>query len=413
MAEANTEGAVSAGYGEGPGWVPVKRAHLIGKDAYLASVAAREAAEAALRGGGGGGAPPPAEQQSGNKRRRGQNKGRSHEDKGLTAGLPGGPSARLCRSLLGRGFECRFGAGACRDGHDVGAYLAQKPPDLPGTCPLWAALGDCPAGVTCRWHGSHPAAGAGAAAGEAPPPPPPRSINVLSVAVQRALQRGSYGFVLDEEGGTESWAPGAAAGGGGAGGGGSEGPPPASIRASLGAARAAALERPPLRLAGAVVIAPLTTVGNLPFRRVMKRLGADVTIGEMAVASNLCGGQQSEWALLRRHPCEDVFGVQLAGSRPWEFAQVGEVMAREGFEVDFVDINCGCPLDLVCNKGMGAAAMGKVRRGAGARCRACALFACSHPPPRKSNPPPFLPRSWASCATAWLRWTARWACPSP
>jgi len=346
-------GAVTAGYGEGPGWVPVKRAHLVGKEAYLASLAAREASEAAQRASSapaaataaGGGESAAA--LSGNKRRRGQNKGRSNEDKGLTAGLP---ASRLCRSLLGRGVECRFGAGACRDGHDVAAYLAAKPVDLPGMCPVWAALGDCAAGVTCRWHGSHPAPTDAAAAAVAAPPPP-RSINVLPAAVQRALQRGGYGFVLGEEGASESWAPGADGGGGGGGGG--EGPPPASIRASLGSARAAALERPPLRLAGAVVVAPLTTVGNLPFRRIMKRLGADVTIGEMAVASNLCAGAQSEWALLRRHPCEDVFGVQLAGSRPWEFAQVGELMAREGFEVDFVDINCGCPLDLVCNKGMG------------------------------------------------------------
>lgn len=103
---------------------------------------------------------------------------------------------------------------------------------------------------------------------------------------------------------------------------------------------------------GRFPLSPLTKGGNLPFRRLCRDFGATATCSEMVYAHQLLKGRGREPALLRHHPCETQFGVQLAARQPQEAAEATRIACDAGAR--FVDLNCGCPIYDTVQKGMGA-----------------------------------------------------------
>ena len=101
-------------------------------------------------------------------------------------------------------------------------------------------------------------------------------------------------------------------------------------------------------------LAPLTTVGNLPFRRLCVELGAEVTWSEMALAESILSNHQSELALLKRHHSEKIFGIQITSGSPHVMTQTAQLLQDQNFEFDFLDINAACPLDQLHAKGCGS-----------------------------------------------------------
>jgi nifR3 family TIM-barrel protein len=102
-----------------------------------------------------------------------------------------------------------------------------------------------------------------------------------------------------------------------------------------------------------LVMAPMAGITDLPFRLLIKRLGAGLVTSEMVSATGLTRGDQRTRAYLRSDPSEKPLAVQIFGSDH-------EIMARATVKVvsagaNIVDINMGCPVKKVVKTGAGAA----------------------------------------------------------
>ncbi|KJZ71485.1 tRNA-dihydrouridine(47) synthase [Hirsutella minnesotensis 3608] len=124
-------------------------------------------------------------------------------------------------------------------------------------------------------------------------------------------------------------------------------------------------------------LAPLTTQGNLPFRRLCVELGCQVTYSEMAMSMPLLQGSKADWTLLKAHESEisppkftpgktfvfdnydnskDLkFGAQISGNQPWMTTKAADVLSRFCPHLRLIDLNCGCPIDMVFKSGGGSA----------------------------------------------------------
>ena len=115
----------------------------------------------------------------------------------------------------------------------------------------------------------------------------------------------------------------------------------------------------PLAIGGVVLrnralLAPMSGVTDLPFRRLAARLGAGLVISEMTACAALARGKEN--ALLRMEgEGVDTHVVQIAGCEPYWMGEGARMAEAAGAAV--VDINMGCPARHVTNGASGSALM--------------------------------------------------------
>ncbi|WP_294123526.1 tRNA dihydrouridine synthase DusB [Sphingomonas sp.] len=111
----------------------------------------------------------------------------------------------------------------------------------------------------------------------------------------------------------------------------------------------------PVTIDAPVILAPMTGVTDLPFRKIVKRYGAGLTVSEMIASQAMIRETRQSLQKAAWDPSEEPVSLQLAGCTPTEMAEAARLNEQRGAAI--IDINMGCPVKKVVNGDAGSALM--------------------------------------------------------
>ena len=102
-----------------------------------------------------------------------------------------------------------------------------------------------------------------------------------------------------------------------------------------------------------VILAPMTGVSDLAFRRLVKSYGAGLVVSEMIASRAMVMETKNTLRMATHTPEEFPMAVQLAGCEPDVMAEAAKLNEQRGATI--IDINFGCPVKKVTNGDAGSA----------------------------------------------------------
>src|ERR1700724_500629 len=104
-----------------------------------------------------------------------------------------------------------------------------------------------------------------------------------------------------------------------------------------------------------IILAPMSGVSDLPFRRLVKRPGGGLVRPEVVPREAMVRDTRQSITMARSCTDEQPMAVQLAGCEPRVMAEAAKLNADRGARI--IDINFGCPVKKVVNGQAGSALM--------------------------------------------------------
>jgi tRNA-dihydrouridine synthase B len=126
--------------------------------------------------------------------------------------------------------------------------------------------------------------------------------------------------------------------------------------------RLAPIQIGPVRIETPIILAPMTGVTDMPFRRIVKRYGAGLTVTEMIASQAAIRETRQSLQKMVWDPSEEPVSMQLAGCSPNQMAEAARLNEDRGAAI--IDINMGCPVKKVVNGEAGSALMRDLRLAA-------------------------------------------------
>jgi tRNA-dihydrouridine synthase B len=111
----------------------------------------------------------------------------------------------------------------------------------------------------------------------------------------------------------------------------------------------------PIRIDDPVILAPMSGVTDMPFRRLVKRWGAGLVVSEMIASEAMIRQVRKTLRMVSHTPEEFPMAVQLAGCEPPVMAEAAKL--NEDLGAQIIDINFGCPVKKIVNGHAGSALM--------------------------------------------------------
>jgi len=110
-----------------------------------------------------------------------------------------------------------------------------------------------------------------------------------------------------------------------------------------------------LKIESPVILAPMTGVTDLPFRKLVRRFGSGLNVTEMIASQAMIRETRQSLQKCAWDATEEPVSMQLAGCDPAVMADAAKLNEDRGAQI--IDINMGCPVKKVVNGDAGSALM--------------------------------------------------------